>query len=133
MAAENGGGVWANHILNVDNSIIYGNVASNGADVYAEKILADSAATIRYSNVGTTNASLGTGSVSVDPKFKNFTKPTSANVAKAQWATWDLSLLVGSPMIDSGSTDLAVGRDGSDLGSCGFGSRRLDLRRYGRL
>ena len=113
VAAENGGGVWANHILNVDNSIIYGNVASNGADVYAEKILADSAATIRYSNVGTTNASLGTGSVSVDPKFKNFTKPTSANVAKAQWATWDLSLLVGSPMIDSGSTDLAVGRDGA--------------------
>ena len=112
VATEVGAGVWANHVLNVDNSIVYDNVAPKNADVYYTTIFGTSAATFRYSNVGVSNVKVtGTGVKSADPGFKSFEKPTKATATTA-WKNWDLTLAIGSAMIDSGSTALARGENG---------------------
>ncbi|MBR0225099.1 MAG: hypothetical protein IJL92_03470 [Thermoguttaceae bacterium] len=113
-ALEGGAGVWANHILNIDNSIVYGNKAAFADDVYFTTIFTNSKATYRYSNIGTSNAAItGVGVKSVDPGFISFEAPATNTAAAASgWADWNLSLTLDSAMIDAGSNDLAVGADG---------------------
>ncbi|MDO5308288.1 MAG: choice-of-anchor Q domain-containing protein [Planctomycetia bacterium] len=112
VASENGGGVWVNHILNVDNSIVYGNTAKTAADLYVTSIFANSATQLRYSDVGVSNVNVaGQGVKSVDPNFVNFTQPTSASAIA--WQDWDLNLAIDSALINAGSNSLAVGQAGA--------------------
>ncbi len=113
VAREVGAGVWANHLLNVTNSIVYGNVASSAEDVFFSPILSTSAANFRYSNIGSSNVAIsGVGVKSVDPNFKDFTAPTADNVLGA-WNDWNLSLSKVSTLIDAGYTPYARGDRGA--------------------
>ena len=124
VATETGGGVWANHVLNVNNSIIYGNNAKSTADLYVTSILSTSATTLKYSNVGRSNAAItGTGVKSVDPMFISFTQPIDEASAKT-WSEWDLSLQIGSPMINAGSDALAKDSTGAKLKTDLLGAER---------
>ncbi|MBP5622300.1 MAG: hypothetical protein J6X44_09820 [Thermoguttaceae bacterium] len=55
---SHGAGVWANHVLNVKNSILYGNSANSAADLYATTIMASSKTTLAYSDIGSANISI---------------------------------------------------------------------------
>ena len=118
-----GAGVWANHILNVNNSIVYGNVAKTAADLYATSLLATSKATLAYSNVGVANVPIsGSGVKSVDPKFVDFD-------INADYTAWDLDLQIGSSMIDAGSNALVVGT--TDVtGAARIAGKRVDIGSY---
>lgn len=98
-----GAGVWANHVLNVRNSILYGNNAASADDLYATTIMATSKTTLAYSNVGSSNIAItGAGVKSVDPEFIGFDPAT-------EWTKWDLGLQIVSKMINAGHDPYVVG------------------------
>ncbi|MBQ4204355.1 MAG: cadherin repeat domain-containing protein, partial [Thermoguttaceae bacterium] len=116
FATKNGGGVWTNYRLQLGNTIVNGNAATNGADVYATALLAGGAATAPTavaSNVGRANIAIS-GARSVDPKFVDFATPTSVEEATA-WKEWDLSLQPTSPLVNAGNAAQAVGLNGEAL------------------
>ncbi len=118
-----GGGVWANHILNVGNSILYGNSAKAAADLYSTSLTASSVTTLKYSDIGSANVALnGTGMKSVDPMFVNYD-------ATENYSEWNLNLRVGSKMIDAGSDALAVGATDVE-GSIRISSKHVDIGAY---
>ena len=98
-----GAGVWANHVLNLTNSIVYGNTAAMDADLYYTTIFASSKLTATYSDVGDANVPLnGTGMKSVDPMFVKFDD-------QVERSAWDFSLVVGSKLIGAGNNAAVVG------------------------
>ncbi|MBR5244094.1 MAG: hypothetical protein IKW13_07660, partial [Thermoguttaceae bacterium] len=143
VAQDVGGGVWANDVLNLANTIVYGNVSKSAADVY----LAGSARLdARYSLVGTSNAKVsGVGvKTNVDPNFVAFetpdvelptqelwkTNPVKAANAWKTWyegtaKSWNLELTVGSPAIDAGAANLAVDANGLPLTTDLAGDNRV--------
>ncbi|MBQ7814924.1 MAG: hypothetical protein IJ387_10590, partial [Thermoguttaceae bacterium] len=124
VATSAGGGVWANGVLNVANTIVAGNAASSAADLY----LASSAnADLRYSLVGASNAKVsGVGvKTNVDPTFVDFAAPTAGSWTANAWKAWNLELAVGSPAIDAGSAALAVDEFGVRLTTDLAGDKRV--------
>jgi hypothetical protein len=124
VATSAGGGVWANDVLNVVNTIVAGNVAGSAADLY----LAGTAdADVRYSLVGASNAKVsGAGVVAnADPNFVDFAAPTAGSWTANAWKAWNLELAVGSPAIDAGSNALAVDGYGVKLTTDLAGDKRV--------
>ncbi len=115
-----GGGVWANHRLNVKNSILYGNSASAAADLYATTITPTSQTVLKNSDIGSANIAIsGTGVKSVDPMFISFD-------SSAKWSEWDLGLQIGSKMIDAGDDSYVVGNL-DVLGKQRIANKRVDM------
>ena len=92
-ALDEGGGIYDKHGSNVTvkNCILTGNTASNGPQIYNTS----STTTVTYSNVE--GGWTGTGNIDLDPSFVN--------------APNDLRLELGSPCIDSGTSDGAPTED----------------------
>ena len=124
VATSAGGGVWANDVLNVVNTIVAGNVAKTAADVH---LAGTAKADVRYSLVGASNAKIsGVGvKTNVDPNFVDFAAPTAGTWTANAWKAWNLELAVGSPAIDAGSNALAVDGYGVKLTTDLAGDKRV--------
>ncbi|MBP3558117.1 MAG: hypothetical protein J6K20_10525 [Thermoguttaceae bacterium] len=124
VATSAGGGVWANDVLNVVNTIVAGNVANTAADLY---LTGSAKADVRYSLVDVANAKLsGVGvKTNVDPNFVDFAAPTAGSWTANAWKAWNLELTVGSPAIDAGAENLAVDANGLPLTTDLAGDKRV--------
>ncbi len=94
-ASNYGGGLdnyWAT--VNVINSVLWGNVASRGPQIYDDY----SATTlVTYSDIQFTGVYTGVGNLNADPRFAH---PIAASISPT--TTGNYRLLVGSPAINSG-------------------------------
>ena len=112
------GGAYQNGTMTINNTII----AHNSTDITR------TAGTIIGSNnlIGSggpfTNGTNG-NVVGVDPAFVNYS--AYPKWTSEVWKDWDLRLTNGSPAIDKGRNDLAVGSDGKTLQMDLIGNRRI--------
>jgi hypothetical protein len=101
----NQGGALLNYFgtPTVINSILWGNTATNGPEIY--NAAANPVITVTYSNIKFTGIYTGVGNINADPGFV-----LPIMVAAAPTTTGNYRLLPGSPAIDHG-TDAGVTAD----------------------
>ncbi len=107
MGSNDGGGVknfWST--LRVINSVLWGNSASKGAQIYDDNPAAPTLVT--YSDVQFTGVYTGTGNLNANPRF---VQPIAASINPTTIGNYHI--LGGSPVIDRGTNaGLAIDLDG---------------------
>ncbi|MDD3470677.1 MAG: right-handed parallel beta-helix repeat-containing protein, partial [Thermoguttaceae bacterium] len=136
QSKSDGGGVYNYEgTVIANNTIIAMNVGSVAPDIWTGNDTTATQTIINHSLIGNGDYGdgrkiegddsnrIGSGVYPVDPLFKSF--ETYTTWSESLWKSWNLRPIATSPVIDSGSDDLAVDGDGEELITDRDGNSRI--------